>query len=247
MRRTALMTALSCSVLAIGLTLAAARPQQSPRSTHDGHWWLSISPAERSGFLNGYFDCYTYEYKGPAKFTINPPAIARGLITKFYEGNPSRLTEPVPDAFFRFRDRAGEKSAATGGEPVKGRHGFYDGTYWKQISALGGDAEQLGFIEGYLWCHAHLSRNEGGVFSKAPSLYVSLISGWYGFVTDTGDIDAKREPAKIADVLFKFRDHAQHSNRGSNQAEISLSCRSCGLPGEADGHSTTHLASSGPL
>ena len=52
MRRTALMTALSCSVLAFGLTVAAARPQQSHRSTHDGHWWLSISTAERSGFLH---------------------------------------------------------------------------------------------------------------------------------------------------------------------------------------------------
>jgi hypothetical protein len=201
--------------LALGLTLATAKAQQKTDSSYDGHWWLSISPAERSGFLNGYFDCYTYEYKGPARFTVNPPAIARDLITKFYEGSPSRLSEPVPKVFYRFRNHPGEKTTATDGQPIKGRHGFYDGTYWKQISALGGKAEQLGFVQGYLWCHVRLSRDRGGVFSRPPSEYVALITRWYGFVEDTGDIDAKREPAKIADVLFKFRDQELHSKSGS--------------------------------
>lgn len=214
-RKAALMTVLFCTCLALDLTLAAAAAQQKTHSSYDGHWWLSVTRAERSGFLNGYFDCYTYEYRGPARFTANPPEIAQELVTRFYEGSPSRLSEPVPEVFYRFRDRPGERSTATDGQPIKGRHGFYDGTYWKQISALGGEAAQLGFVQGYLWCHAHLSRNTGGVFSKPPSEYVALITRWYGFVEGTGDIDAKREPAKIADVLFKFRDQVGHAKRRS--------------------------------
>jgi hypothetical protein len=138
----------------------------------------------------------------------NPPAIARDLVTKFYQEDPSRLGESVSDVFYRFRDRHGEKERGGDGEPIKGRHGFYDGTYWKQIGALGGKPEQLGFVEGYLWCHVHLSGNKGGVFSQAPAEYAGSISQWYGINEETGDIDEKREPTKVADVLFKLRDHA---------------------------------------
>ena len=182
---------------------------------YDGHWWLSVSQAEQSGFLNGYFDCYRYEYKGSAKFTINPPEIARGLVTEFYKHNASRLDEPVASVFYGLRDRPGEKSAATDGQPIKGRHGYYRGLYWMQMSALGGDAGQRGFVEGYLACHATLDHNKGGVFSKPASEYVLLITHWYGFVRDTGDINAKRQPTPIADVLFKFRDRPQRPKPGS--------------------------------
>jgi hypothetical protein len=156
--------------------------------------------------LNGYFDCYTYQYKGPNGFTQRPPAIARDLVTKFYQENPSRLNDLVSDVFDSLQDRAGEKGIRTGGEPMTGPHGYYDGLYWRQIWALGGRLEQTGFAEGYLWCQTHLSRNKSGVFSKSPAEYVALITQWYGFDETTGDVDGKREPAAIADVLFMFRD-----------------------------------------
>lgn len=199
---------LSYLCLSAGALVPGVEARQKTNTRYDGHWWLSISPGERSGFLNGYFDCYTYEYKGPARFTNNPPAIARDLLTKFYEGNASRLNELASDAFYRFRDRHGDQGTGNDGEPIKGRHGFYDGTYWKQIGAEGGpELQQLGFVEGYLWCHAQQpSRNKKAVFSKTPAEYVALITQWYGFDPRTGDINAKREPEKIADVLFKFRD-----------------------------------------
>ena len=208
-------------LLTVALLISSgAKAQQKMNTRYDGHWWLSISSSERNGYLNGYFDCYDYEFNGPARFDKNQPDIAYELVTEFYDGNPSHLAEPVSDVFYRFRDRPGEKMRATDGEQITGRHGFYDGTYWKQISALGGQAEQLGFVEGYLWCHAHLSRNRGGVFSKAPAEYVKLITRWYKFNRDTGDIDAKREPTKIADVLFKFRDQTRGSQIGSDRNGI---------------------------
>lgn len=197
---------LLCSNLGLGSHTADAETQQKMNTGYDGHWWLSISSSERSGFLNGYFDCYTYEFNGSARFTKNPPDTARSLVTKFYEENSAHLADPVSDVFYRFRNHTRENAMTGDGEPINGRHGYYDGTYWKQMSALGGKAEQLGFVEGYLWCHAHLLQNQGGIFSKAPAKYVVLISRWYKFNSETEDMDAKREPTKIADVFSKFRE-----------------------------------------
>lgn len=174
---------------------------------YNGHWWLSITQAVQSGFLNGYYDCYRYEYKGSAKFTSNPPDIARSHVTEFYKQNVSRLDDPVTSVFYSLRDRPGEKPSASDGQRIRGRHGYYRGLYWMQIS-LSKDA-QLGFVEGYLACHAQLNRNNGGTFSKPPSEYVALINHWYRFNPLTGDIDGDRQPTPIADVLFRFRDRPQ--------------------------------------
>ncbi|HXZ41598.1 MAG TPA: hypothetical protein VEG68_12725 [Terriglobales bacterium] len=205
---------LTCLLLPLVCIDVASNAQGVHR--YDGHWWLSVSPTEREGFLDGYIDCYIYEYKGPARFTTISLDEARDLVTRFYEDNPSHLDEPVSDVLDRFRDHPGEKLPRDDGEPIKGRHGFYDGTYWKQIS-LDGKAQQLGFVGGHLWCHEHLSRNKGGMFSKSPAEYRALITQWYRLNEETGDIDAKREPMKIADVLFKFRDRAAQESRAKSR------------------------------
>lgn len=206
-----------CSLsLLLALSSYCATGQQKPETTYNGHWWLEITQQEQSGFLNGYFDCYAYEHKGPARFTNHPPAIARDLVTKFYKENPSRLNDLVSNVFLGLRDRPGKRAVDKYGEPIKGRHGFYHGLYWMQISDYPGpQLEQRGFVEGYLACHARLDNNKGGTFSKPAAEYVRLITQWYGFNRDTGDINAKRQPAAIADVLFRFRDQAQSENTDS--------------------------------
>ncbi len=199
-----------CSLSLLALSSYCATGQQKPEKAYNGHWWLAITQQERSGFLNGYFDCYTYEYKGPARFTNRPPAIARDLVTKFYKENPSRLNDLVSNVFLGLRDRPGETITDGDGEPIRGPHGFYHGLYWMEISDYPGpQLEQRGFVEGYLACHARLGHNKGGTFSKPAAEYVRLITQWYGFKRATGDINAKRQPTAIADVLFKFRDQAQ--------------------------------------
>ena len=208
--------------LALAVLASCAIAQQKASARYDGHWWLSISDSERFGFLNGYFDCYHYEFKGPAEFSKwplslpqgvpipNPDLFAQGRITSFYKAHPQSLDLPVPEVLYRFRDRPGEERQDDDGEPIKGPHGGNDGSYWNLISAQGGpEVKQLGFVEGYLWCHEHLSRNKGGVFSKPPAEYVRLITQWYGYVAETGDINPEREPTAIADALFKFRDRPQ--------------------------------------
>lgn len=191
----------------IGALTIANGPQRGTAPTYDGHWWLSISSNEQLGFLDGYYDCYTYEFKGPAHFTKNPPAVARDLITKFYETAPSHLGESVSSVFCSLRDQAGGKGVVGGGEPISGPHGYYDGLYWSDLYQ-GGTSGQRGFVEGYLDCHVRLNQDRGGTFSRPPADYVALINRWYGFVPLSKSAVLKRESMPIATVLFKFSDDA---------------------------------------
>ena len=198
-------------LLALSPNFAVGQPKAE--GTYNGHWWLAITHQEQSGFLNGYLDCYTYEHKGPARFTNHPPAIARVLVTRYYRENSSRLSNLVSSVFLGLRDSPGKAAVDRYGEPIKGTHGFYRGLYWMQISDYPGpQLEQRGYIEGYLTCHARLNHNSGGTFSKPAADYVKLITQWYGFNPETGDINAKRQPTAIADVLFKFRDPVRPGN-----------------------------------
>ncbi len=201
---------LLCSYLTLGPLLIPAQTQPKMPSKYDGKWWLSITPNEQDGFATGYFDCYVYEYKGPDKYTERSFDEYERLVTVYYKNNLSKGSLPISEAIHELRDRPGEV-ASRGGEISREPHAYFDGLYWKQTSALGGKESHLGFVEGYLFCHAELAHNRGGIFSKSPAELSGLITKWYGLKEDTGDIDEKREPAKIADVLFRLRDHA--SNR----------------------------------
>ena len=199
---------LNKTLLTIGacmsLTVACGAQQQSgARAAYDGRWWLAASDSRREGFVVGYFDCYHFEYNGPDHFRTKSYQRYRDLVTKFYQDSAAR-PRPVADAIDGLRDRPGEKDESPGGSPAPGRHWGNNGLFWRQASNEGHD-EQLGFVEGYLYCHEKLAKNKGGVFPRTPAEYRGLITQWYRFDEKTDDIDAKREPAAIADVLFKVR------------------------------------------
>ena len=192
------------------LCLHATTRQQEPHGTYDGHWWLSISSSERTGFLNGYFDCYTYDHKGPDHFS-NSADTYKYSITQFYEkGQPFELNDEVTELLHQFRDPPGRIVIDKYAEHAKEPHGGNNGLYWRQISANSGpELQQLGFVEGYLACYVGLGRNGIGTFSKPATEYVKLITQWYGFNRDTDDIESEREPTAIAAVLIKFRDQSR--------------------------------------
>ncbi|MGH9405859.1 MAG: hypothetical protein ACRD3D_08505 [Terriglobia bacterium] len=187
------------------LLLARVAYCQQTGGSYDGQWWLSITPEEQAGFLNGYLDCYAFEYGGPPSYWIENPEAAEPAITALYQTNPATDGTPVSEVFSRLPARQpDEASAAT---RVKERHSIYDGSYWKQISALGGpERGQLGFVEGYLACHAGFGHNRGGVFSRTPAEYMALISQWYRFDEYTGEINRRRARKPIAEVLERFKD-----------------------------------------
>lgn len=205
-----------CSLsLLMAMSSYRATGQPKPDGAYDGHWWLSIASSERTGFLNGYFDCYTYEYKGPDRFSSAADTY-RNSITQFYEkGQSFELNGSVADLLHRFRDPQGRIVIDKYAEHNTGPHGGNDGLYWRQISAdAGPEMEQRGFVEGYLACHTGLDHNKSGTFSKSVEEYVKVITQWYGFNRATDDINANHEPTAIADVLFKFRDQTQPAKSG---------------------------------
>jgi hypothetical protein len=197
----------------LGLLLALCSneimSQQKQGYTYDGHWWLSISSNEQTGFLNGYLDCYTYEHKGSDHFSSSADTY-RNSVTQFYQkGQSFELNDSVPDLLHQFHDPQGRVVIDKYAEHEKGPHGGNNGLYWRQISVDSGpEVEQRGFVEGYLACHAR----QGHTFSKSAEAYVLLITQWYGFNRETDDIDAKREPTAIADVLLRFSDQDQIGN-----------------------------------
>ncbi len=174
---------------------------------YEGRWWLSISHSEQTEFINGYLDCYFYEYKGPARFSDAAYAYRHALTKYFRARQSSTLRQRVGDVLLEFQDPKGYKVIDKYAQPINAPHGGDDGLYWMQLS-LTKDA-QLGFVEGYLACHVQLNHNNGGTFSKPPFEYVALINHWYRFNPATGDIDANRQPTPIVDVLFGFRDRLQ--------------------------------------
>lgn len=172
---------------------------------YGGRWWLSRSSIEQRGYINGDADCYTSELGGKLADT---PAVAdvQKFVNEFYVDPPHW---PVP--VFRVirmsdsRHVASHEAGPPGGESWNEPHGYWDGLWWKggTIAKL----SQLGYVEGFLACYQGEAHSHKGTFSKRPAQYVSLITGWY---KSTG-----KEDAKIADVLFKFRDNSQSSKPGS--------------------------------
>lgn len=196
-----LTTAGAC--LLLGGAACGAQQRPGVRPIYDGRWWLAASDLRRYGFVVGYFDCYHFEYQGPHLFRTKSYQRYRDLITKFYQDSAVRL-RPFSEAIDRLRDKPGEKDESPGGEPAHGQHWGNNGLYWRQASNEGHD-EQLGFVEGYLYCHEKLAKNKGGVFPQTPEEYRALITQWYRFDETTDDIDATREPEAIANVLFTVR------------------------------------------
>jgi hypothetical protein len=188
--------------------------QRSERSNYDGHWWQSVSPHERAGFVTGYMDCYSHE-RG-ARFTTHSREAYRDLVSKFYEAASNR-DEPVASTLIGLQDPRSESEGDSLTDRPGADHGYYDGLYWMQMS-VDGPEEQLGFVEGYLRCYSEFARNSLGIFSKSPAEYRSLITQWYRFDEATGDVDAERQPEKIANVLIKLRDAVQEPDTQDGRA-----------------------------
>lgn len=204
MRLSLIKTLTTAGFCALVGAAACAAQQPGPRSPYDGRWWLPASELRRDGFLTGYFDCYNFEYKGPDHFLTKSYHRYRDLVTRFYQDSATHRDRSLADVVYQFRDKPGEKDEYPGGEPAHGRHWGNDGVYWRQASNEGHD-QQLGFVEGYLYCHEKLAKNKGGMFPKTPEEYRALITQWYRFDEKTDAVDAKRDPEAIADVLFQVR------------------------------------------
>jgi hypothetical protein len=201
-------------LLLMSLALPAARAQSAAGGhpgSYDGDWWLSIGGWEQYGFVSGYMDCYTSEYRGSAAFTKEVQSYVDAL-TVYFQADPGRRKQTASAALDAIRGEAGDKiETAAGGTPSADTHGAFDGKFWFDADP----AAELGFVEGYLACHTAKVKDADGTFSKAAADYVPLINEAYGITDDTDDVDPQKAPIKIADVLHRFRDAAPAIARGA--------------------------------
>lgn len=203
MKRRHLAFALACALTA---QLAGDQPAwRSSALEYNGPWWLSVGTAERAGFIDGYRDCYEYEFRGPERFSCGTDTYTTAITHFYSRGTSVERATFVGQALSKLKDAPGLKLTVPGASQPREPHGGKDGLYWMQLSVAGGGG-QVGFVEGYIACHARLNNNKGGTFSKTAADYVKSISDWYRFDRETGDIDATRQPTFVADALFHFKD-----------------------------------------
>jgi hypothetical protein len=192
------------SLFLISAVECAAQGSGVRELTYNGQWWSAVQPAERESFVAGYLDCYRYDLKGAAKYEAKSIVAYRDRVSQYFADDRRRAGQSVAFALTTVADRPGEKGPS-GGEVWHDRHGYFDGTYWRQAFATGGVEAQRGFVEGYLACDEQVRHGRQARSRTTASDYVTRINRWYRFDPESGDVETSREKAKIADVLAKVR------------------------------------------
>lgn len=172
-------------------------PAQS--KSYDGIWWQSRTSPELEGFIFGYGDCYADPAGQRIRMSLDD-ADTRLAVSIFYQSHQKNLSRPAAHVL---KDVwAGHISVHDATRPALGegwreRHGYFDGTWWKGSN----NAEQLGFVEGYIACHNSEIRNAKPL-PLEPEKYVEMLSAWYAPGNET--VAAQHQAEKIADVFQRF-------------------------------------------
>jgi hypothetical protein len=116
-------------------------------------------------------------------------------ITAFYQTNPGAKNVSVLDAWQRVLPSEKEASAPKGGETWKNAHWYLNGDWWAQEA----QTEQLGFVEGYLWCMRTQVEGPHASYSKSDDFYREKINA---FVT----ANPKLGNEAVAKTLARFKD-----------------------------------------
>ncbi len=172
---------------------AAQKPAPGAKPIFDGKWWAASFAEERSGYLNGYLDCYIYDAKAKSNSGGSTIADFSNAIDEYYRTH--RPTAPVSTALKQIDRTAKPHPVPEGGEKWTEPHGYYDGLWWRG----GSPEEQLGYVEGYLSCYSSEVLSSGAVFSKTAAQYRALVNKFL-------DGHSKSDDEKVAHLLRRFRD-----------------------------------------
>lgn len=170
-------------------------PTEDKRA-YAGAWWAAADSEERAGFLNGVADCMTWTAHKPG-FSATPEQMTE-KITAFYQTHPETMTLSVIDIWERVEDHSKPvKEKAESAETWKNPHWYLNGEWWMQIS----EREQLGFVEGYLWCLRTQVRENGESYSHPAISYQQKIDAFVKANPKLGN-------EAVAVTLRRFRDKA---------------------------------------
>jgi hypothetical protein len=187
----------------IVLMLATGAWPQTPGSvsavkqsklSYAGTWWTRADVEERSGFLNGSADCLTWTAHRSG-FNATPEQLM-DTITKFYKLHPESLDKSVVDVWqmIGYQPKSNQ-TAGYVGEKWKNPHWYLNGDWWTQVS----EAQQLGFVEGYLYCLKTKIPTATGTYSGSASVYRTKIDAFIR-------AHPKQGKESVAITLRRYRD-----------------------------------------
>jgi hypothetical protein len=164
----------------------------SLRSTYDHVWWQSTPQDERTQFIAGYLDCAAYDL-GETKLADAQWNVIEPKITTYYASQSGSTLRTVPSLILTLGVNSHSTDRAAERHP--GKHGIFDGDYWRQITPSG----RVGFVEGYAACRD--SKSEQKRFAaQSAAWYVVQISEHYHLTADD-DIDDSHASEKIATII----------------------------------------------
>jgi hypothetical protein len=173
--------------------LLSAQQPSTPREKQrvDGIWWLAANPGEQSGFVNGVSDCMTWEAH-VAGYSETPEQLD-DKITDFYRHHPPERALGLLKVWQKVS--AGLKPVPKGGENWTNPHWYLNGNWWMQQV----QTEQLGFVEGYLWCTHTQLREPHASYSQSNEFYRGRINGFVKTHPTAGN-------EAVAITLARFKD-----------------------------------------
>jgi len=177
-------------------------PAQAPAApVYDGDWWLSLLSGEQNGVISGYQDCYVFEYHGSVPFDKPLPSYVDDL-NKYFLADSTRTKQTVSEALDAVRGAASDSTlpAYKLANPPPPDQAVYDGRFWSDADP----ATKLGYVEGYLACHAAKLKDADAKFSRAPSDYVDGINQAYGTPENSDDTD--KAAMRVATLLHSLKD-----------------------------------------
>jgi hypothetical protein len=183
--------------IATGAWSQSAQPvavAASSKQAIDGVWWAKPEVGVRSGFLNGAADCMTWtaHKKG---FNATPEQIM-DKIDKYYKTHPGSASLSVIDVWQKVIDHPKVSNATPDpGETWSNAHWYLNGEWWRQ----GSEDEQLGFVEGYLWCLRTQVPASIESYSRSANYYRRKIDAFVSAHPKLGH-------EAIAATLHRFRD-----------------------------------------
>jgi len=195
------MRSLLCLIV-LSLTTGAWSQSAQPvngsipsKPSYAREWWLNADEAERYGFLHGLSDCMTWTAHKTG-FSETPEQIMV-KIDNFYKMHPGSATLNVIDVWEKVVDhpKPSKDADKSNLEVWKNAHWYLDGDFWFQMN----EDEQLGFLEGYLWCLKTQVPDSTEIYSKSASSYRRKIDA---FVKANPKLDKEA----IAVTLHRFRD-----------------------------------------
>ena len=175
-------------------TYQTAEKKETKARVYDGVWWLAANHEERSGFLYGAGDCL--QWTAHVAWLTHSIQGLDQKITQYYKGRPADRATLVTEVWRKLVSETKPSKPAPGGEVYTNPHGFLDGTWWVQSS----EAQQLGFLEGYLWCMRTCVEKPVQHYSHSASYYADRIGEYILSHRKTAYNEA------IADILSHFCD-----------------------------------------